>query len=398
MKNKKTIEDVDVAGKRVLVRVDFNVPLYEGIVMDDTRIREALPTLRYLIEHKARVIIASHLGRPAGGMFESQFSMMPAAMRLIQLLGQPVTLVGGPIAGEQALSASLALKDGEVMMLENLRFNKGEKRNDLAFVRKLAALCDIYVDDAFGASHRAHASIAGVPQFVPAVGGFLLAKEVNTLKGMLENPDRPFTAILGGSKVSDKIGIIDNLIEIADTIIIGGAMCFTFLAAQGHSVGTSKMEDDMVETAKGMIERAAAKGVKLMIPTDVVCADMFAEGARTLVCGVDAIPSDMMGLDIGPETTAAYAEVIEASATVLWNGPMGVFEFPSFEAGTKGVAQAVAACPGETVIGGGDSVAAIKKFGLADQVSFISTGGGASMQLLEGKELPGVAALEDKDD
>ena len=397
MKNKKTVEDVDVAGKRVLVRVDFNVPLYEGTVTDDTRIREALPTLKYLIEHKARVIIASHLGRPTGGAFESQFSMMPAAMRLIQLLGQPVTVVGGPIAGEQALAASFALKDGQVMMLENLRFNKGEKRNDLSFVRQLASLCDLYVDDAFGASHRAHASIAGVPQFVPAVGGFLLAKEVNTLKGMLENPARPFTAILGGSKVSDKIGIIDNLIEIADTIIIGGAMCFTFLAAQGYSVGTSKMEADMVDTAKGMIERAAAKGVKLMIPTDVVCADMFAEGANTKVCPVDAIPSDMMGLDIGPETTARYAELIKSSATVLWNGPMGVFEFPYFEAGTRGVAEAVAACPGETVIGGGDSVAAIKKFGLADQVSFISTGGGASMQLLEGKELPGVAALEDKD-
>lgn len=393
MKNKMTVEDIDVAHKRVLLRVDFNVPLYEGIVTDDTRIREALPTIKYLVEHDARVIIASHLGRPTGGEFEHQFSMMPVAMRLIQLLGQPVSVVGGPIAGEQALSASLALKDGQVMMLENLRFNKGEKRNDLTFVKQLAALCDVYVDDAFGASHRAHASIAGVPQFVPAVGGFLLAKEIRTLTGMLDDPEHPFVAILGGSKVSDKIGIIDNLMEIADTIIIGGAMCFTFLAAKGYAVGTSKMEAEMVDTAKGMMERAAAKGVRLMIPTDVVCADMFAEGATTKTCAVDEIPDDMMGLDIGPATVAAYADAIKDAKMVFWNGPMGVFEFPSFEAGTRGVAQAVAACEGKTIIGGGDSVAAIKKFGLADQVSFISTGGGASMQLLEGKELPGVAAL-----
>ena len=398
MKNKKTIEDIDVAGKRVLVRVDFNVPLYEGIVTDDTRIREALPTIKYLIDHNARVIIASHLGRPSGGEFESQFSMMPAAMRLISLLGQPVTVIGGSeIAGEEALAASLALKDGQVMMLENLRFDKGEKANDLRFVHRLASLCDIYVCDAFGASHRAHASIAGVPEFVPAVGGFLLAKEVNTLHGMLENPERPFVAILGGSKVSDKIGIIDNLMDVADTIIIGGAMCFTFLAAQGYTVGTSRMEVDQIETAKGMLEHAKQAGVKLMIPTDVVCADMFAEGARTETCKVDAIPDDMMGLDIGPETSAAYAEEIANAAMVFWNGPMGVFEFPSFEAGTRAVAEAVAASKATSVIGGGDSVAAIKKFGLADQVSFISTGGGASMQLLEGKDLPGVTALDDKE-
>ena len=398
MKNKMTIEDIDVAHKRVLVRVDFNVPLYEGIVMDDTRIREALPTIKYLIEHDARVIIASHLGRPSGGKYESQFSMMPAAMRLIQLLGQPVgVLGGGEIAGEEALAATLALKDGQVLMLENLRFDPGEKANDLRFVHKLASLCDIYVNDAFGASHRAHASIAGVPEFVPAVGGYLLAKEVNTLHGMLENPQRPFVAILGGSKVSDKIGIIDNLMDVADTIIIGGAMCFTFLAAQGLSVGTSKMEADMIDTAKGMLEHAKEKGVNLMIPTDVVCADMFAEGANTLTCSVDAIPDDMMGLDIGPETTAAYAEAIKNAAMVFWNGPMGVFEFPSFEAGTKGVAQAVADSDATSVIGGGDSVAAIKKFGLADKVSFISTGGGASMQLLEGKDLPGVTCLNDKE-
>lgn len=399
MHNKMTVEDIDVAHKRVLVRVDFNVPLYEGIVTDDTRIREALPTIQYLIEHDARVIIASHLGRPSGhGEFESQFSMMPAAMRLIQLLGKPVTVIGGSkIAGEEALSASLALKDGQVMMLENLRFDDGEKANDLQFVHRLASLCDLYVDDAFGASHRAHASISGVAEFVPAVGGFLLAKEVNTLHGMLENPERPFVAILGGSKVSDKIGIIDNLLEVADTIIIGGAMCFTFLAAQGHAVGNSKMEQDMVETAAGMLKRAEEKGVRLMIPTDVVCASMFAEGAETKTVAVSEIPQDMMGLDIGPETTAAYAEAIAGAKMVFWNGPMGVFEFPSFEAGTRGVAEAVAASEATSIIGGGDSVAAVKKFKLAEKMSFISTGGGASMQLLEGKPLPGVVALMDKE-
>ena len=398
MKNKMTVEDIDVEGKRVLVRVDFNCPLYEGIVMDDTRIREALPTINYLVEHKARVIIASHLGRPSGGHFESQFSMMPVAMRLIQLLGKPVTVMGGEhLLGDEQLGAIAAMKPGQILMLENLRFDKGEKACDLKFVHKLASLCDIYVNDAFGAAHRAHASISGVPEFVPAVGGFLLAKEVNTLQSMLNEPERPFVAILGGSKVSDKIGIIDNLIDKADTVIIGGAMCFTFLAAQGYSVGTSKMEEDMVETAKGMLEHAKEKGVKLMIPTDVVCSEIFADGFDTVTCSVSEIPENMMGLDIGPETTAAYAEAIKAAKTVFWNGPMGVFEFSNFEAGTKGVAEAVAACEGKTVIGGGDSVAAIKKFGLADQVSFISTGGGASMQLLEGKELPGVAALNDKE-
>ena len=398
MYNKQTVKDVDVAHKRVLLRVDFNVPLYEGTVTDDTRIREALPTIEYLVEHDARVIIASHLGRPSGGgVFESQFSMMPVAMRLIQLLGKPVTVIGGSIAGEDALAASLALKDGQVMMLENLRFDDGEKKNDLAFVHRLASLCDMCVNDAFGAAHRAHASIAGVPEFVPAVSGLLMAREVETLTSMLAAPEHPFVAILGGSKVSDKIGIIENLMNVADAILIGGAMCFTFLAAQGHAIGTSKMEADMVETARGMLDAAAQKGVKLLIPIDVVCADMFAEGARTQVCAVDEIPADMMGLDIGPATVELFAAEIAAAKTVFWNGPMGVFEFPSFEAGTKGIAQAVADTSATSIIGGGDSVAAIKKFGLQDEVSFISTGGGASMRLLEGKPLPGVEALQDKE-
>ncbi len=399
MYNKKTVKDIDVAHKRVLLRVDFNVPLYEGMVTDDTRIREALPTIRYLIEHDARVIIASHLGRPAGGnQFESQFSLMPVAMRLIQLLGKPVTVIGGSrIAGEEAVSASLALKDGQVMMLENLRFDDGEKACDPRFVHRLASLCDIYVNDAFGAAHRAHASISGVPQIVPAVSGLLMAKEVQTLTGMLSDPKRPFVAILGGSKVSDKIGIIENLMNIADTILIGGAMCFTFLLAQGKSVGTSKVEKDMVDTAQRILDLAKEKGVDLRIPVDVVCANMFADAADKKTVTVDEIPDDMMGLDIGPETVKLYREAIMGAATVFWNGPMGVFEFPSFEAGTRGVAEAVADSPATSIIGGGDSGAAIKKFELENEVSFISTGGGASMRLLEGKPLPGLEALEDKD-
>lgn len=399
MYSKKTIRDVDVAHKRVLVRVDFNCPLYEGTVVDDTRIREALPTIRYLLDHDARVIIASHLGRPKGGsQLESQFSMMPVAMRLIQLLGRPVSVIGGEkIAGEDALSASLALKDGQIMMLENLRFDDGEKSCDLQFVHRLASLCDIYVNDAFGAAHRAHASISGVPEFVPAVSGLLLAKEVETLTAMLEDPKRPFVAILGGSKVSDKIGIINNLMDIADTILIGGAMMFTFLAAQGYSVGQSKMEADMVDTARQMLETAKQKDVNLVIPVDVKMADQFSDLAYTEAVDVDAIPDDMMGLDIGPKTGRMYREIIREAGTVFWNGPMGVFEFPSFELGTRCVAEAVAASDATSIIGGGDSVAAIKKFDLADQVTFISTGGGASMRLLEGKELPGVVALMDKE-
>ncbi len=399
MYTKKTIRDIDVAHKRVLLRVDFNCPLYEGTVVDDTRIREALPTIRYLCDNNARVIIASHLGRPkGGGHFESQFSMMPVAMRLIQLLGRPVSVIGGDkIAGEDALSASLALKDGQIMMLENLRFDDGEKKNDLQFVHRLASLCDIYVNDAFGAAHRAHASIAGVPEFVPAVSGLLLAKEVETLSSMLDNPKRPFVAILGGSKVSDKIGIINNLMDIADTILVGGAMMFTFLAAQGYSVGKSKMEEDMVETAAQMLETAKEKGVNLMIPVDVKMADQFSDLAFTKAVDVDSIPDDMMGLDIGPKTGGAYREVINKAGMVFWNGPMGVFEFPSFELGTRCVAEAIADTDCVSVIGGGDSVAAIKKFNLANHVTFISTGGGASMRLLEGKPLPGVEALQDKE-
>ena len=399
MYSKKTIKDIDVAHKRVLLRVDFNCPLYEGTVVDDTRIREALPTIRYLLDHDARVIIASHLGRPKGGsQFESQFSMTPVAMRLIQLLGRPVSVIGGEkIAGENALSASLALKDGQIMMLENLRFDDGEKSCDLQFVHRLASLCDIYVNDAFGAAHRAHASISGVPEFVPAVSGLLLAKEVETLTSMLEDPKRPFVAILGGSKVSDKIGIINNLMDIADTILIGGAMMFTFLAAQGYSVGQSKMEADMVDTARQMLETAKEKDVNLVIPVDVKMADQFSDLAYTEAVDVDAIPDDMMGLDIGPKTGRMYREIIREAGTVFWNGPMGVFEFPSFELGTRCVAEAVAASDATSIIGGGDSVAAIKKFDLADQVTFISTGGGASMRLLEGRELPGVMALMDKE-
>ena len=400
MYNKKTVEDIDVAHKRVLVRVDFNVPLYNGIVTDDTRIKEALPTIKYLVEHDARVIVASHLGRPSGGgAFESEFSMMPVAVRLIQLLGQPVTVIGGAdVAGEDALAASLALKDGQVMMVENLRFDDGEKQNNVSFVHRLASLCDVCVNDAFGAAHRAHASISGVEQVVPSVSGFLLAKEVNTLNSMLSNPEHPFVAILGGSKVSDKIGIIKNLMNVADSILIGGAMAFTFLSALGKKVGTSKVETDAINIAKDLLALAEKKQVELLVPTDAVCADAFMPIAEPHIFSVDEIPDDMMGLDIGPETVALYEKQIMAAKTVFWNGPMGVFEFDNFAKGTKDVALAVANTSAQTIIGGGDSVAAIKKFDLQDKVSFISTGGGASMTLLEGKPLPGVESLLDKED
>ena len=398
MYSKKTIRDVDVAHKRVLVRVDFNCPLYEGTVVDDTRIREALPTIRYLLDHDARVIIASHLGRPKGGsQFESQFSMMPVAMRLIQLLGRPVSVIGGEkIAGEDALSASLALKDGQIMMLENLRFDDGEKSCDLQFVHRLASLCDIYVNDAFGAAHRAHASISGVPEFVPAVSGLLLAKEVETLTAMLEDPKRPFVAILGGSKVSDKIGIINNLMDIADTILIGGAMMFTFLAAQGYSVGQSKMEADMVDTARQMLETAKQKDVNLVIPVDVKMADQFSDLAYTEAVDVDAIPDDMMGLDIGEKTRELFANEIKTAKTVVWNGPMGVFENPVLAKGTVALAQAMADSDCVSIVGGGDSAAACEQFGFADKITHISTGGGASLEFLEGLDLPGIACLNDK--
>lgn len=390
----KTLADADVAGKRVLCRVDFNVPLSEGVVTDDTRIQAALPTITYLINQGAKVILCSHLGRPDGTGYQEEFSLAPVAKYLSEVLSKPVAFASDTI-GESAKQVVNSLQNGDVALLENLRFDKREKKNDPEFAQALASLAEVYVNDAFGAAHRAHASTAGVASYLPAYAGMLMEKEVTTLTSMLDKPDHPFVAILGGSKVSDKVAVIDALIDKCDTLIIGGGMCFTFLVAQGYSVGTSLMEQDWVERAAEMLKKASDKGVSILLPTDVVCADAFANDAPTVTCGVDAIPSDMMGLDIGPESTKAYAEAIAHAKTVFWNGPMGVFEMSSFEAGTKSVALAVAANKqADTIIGGGDSVAAVNKFELADQMTFISTGGGASMELVQGEALPGVEALK----
>ena len=389
----KTIDDLDARGKRVLVRVDFNVPVSDGVVTDDTRIKAALPTIEKLVGDGARVILMSHLGRPSGEGFEEKFSLRPAALHLAELLGKPVAFASDTV-GEDAQTKAAALREGDVLLLENLRFDKREKKNDPAFCEELAKLGDAYVNDAFGTAHRAHASTAGVAALLPAYAGYLMQREVSTLSGMLENPKRPFVAILGGSKVSDKIKVIDALIDKCETLVIGGGMCFTFLLAEGKQVGTSLKEDEWVARAGEMMEKAAARGCKLLLPVDVVCADKFAEDANTFTCSVDAIPADMMGLDVGPETAKLYADAIADAQTVFWNGPMGVFEMDAFAAGTKAVALAVAANKeADTVIGGGDSVAAVNKFNLADQMTFISTGGGASMELVQGEALPGVEAL-----
>ena len=394
MSDIKTIDSLDAAGKKVLVRVDFNVPVKDGVVTDDTRIRAALPTIEKLVGDGARIILMSHLGRPAGTGYEEAFSLRPAALRLSELLGKPVVFASDTV-GEDAQAKAAALRDGDVLLLENLRFDKREKKNDPAFCEQLAALADVYVNDAFGTAHRAHASTAGVAALLPAYAGYLMTREVSTLSGMLDEPKRPFVAILGGSKVSDKIKVIDALIDKCDTLIIGGGMCFTFLMAQGLSVGTSLKEEDWVERAGEMLAKAKERGVELLLPVDVVVADRFAEDADHVTVMADSIPNDMMGLDIGAGTAAMYAEAISKAKTVFWNGPMGVFEMDAFAAGTKAVAEAVAANKeGDTIIGGGDSVAAVNKFDLADQMTFISTGGGASMELVQGEKLPGVEALK----
>ena len=393
MSDIKSVEELDSCGKRVLVRVDFNVPVADGQVSDDTRIRAALPTITALIDAGARVILVSHLGRPAGEGYEERFSLRPAAMRLAELLGRPVAFASDTV-GEDAHAKVAALGDGDVVVLENLRFDKREKKNDPAFCAELADLADAYVNDAFGTAHRAHASTAGVAALLPAYAGKLMQREVSTLSGMLDQPRRPFVAILGGSKVSDKIKVIDALMDKCDTLIIGGGMCFTFLLAQGKQVGTSLKEDDWVERAAAMIAKAKSKGVQLLLPVDVVCADAFAADANTKTCSVDDIPADMMGLDIGPETAKLYADAIAQGSTVFWNGPMGVFEMAPFAAGTKAVADACAEnTVADTIIGGGDSVAAVNMFSLADRMTFISTGGGASMELVQGEALPGIEAL-----
>ncbi|MDR1776004.1 MAG: phosphoglycerate kinase [Actinomycetes bacterium] len=395
MFNKKTIKDVDVAGLKVLVRVDFNVPLADGAVADDTRIRAALPTIRYLIDHNARVILCSHLGRPKGPE-DTQYSLRPACRALSRLIGRNVVFVDGPLATD-AREAAERMVDGELIMLENLRFNPGEKANDLDFARELASLAELYVNDAFGTAHRAHASTAGVPEHLPAVSGLLLAREVEMLTEILTAPEKPFVAILGGAKVSEKIGVITRLVETCDALLIGGGMAFTFVAAKGYPTGDSIVEPEWIDAARHMLDAAREAGCDLILPIDFVVAAEVAEDATTFIVGREEIPDDMKGLDIGPATAELFKTEIERARTVYWNGPMGVFELAPFEAGTRTVAESVAQnTRAISVIGGGDSAAALKKFGLEGRVTFVSTGGGASMRLLEGASLPGLDALDDK--
>ena len=392
--NKKSVRDVDVAGKRVFVRVDFNVPLENGRITDDTRIRETLPTIRHLMERGARVILASHLGRPKGKVVE-ELRLTPVAERLSELLGKPVQKADEAV-GDAVKAKVAALRDGDVLLLENVRFYPGEEANDPGLAKAFAELADLYVNDAFGAAHRAHASTEGIARYLPAVAGLLMEKEITVLGRALHNPDRPLTAIVGGAKVKDKIDVIDKMIEIADNVLIGGGLVYTFLKAQGKEIGKSLVDDTKLEAALGFIEKAKVLGKNFMLPVDFVVADRFAADANTRVVGADEIPAGWEGLDIGPKTAAAYAEVIRASKMVIWNGPMGVFEMEPFARGTRAVAQACAETAAYTVIGGGDSAAAVEKFGLADKMDHISTGGGASLEFMEGKVLPGVAALLDK--
>ena len=392
--NKKSIEDIQVAGKRVLVRCDFNVPLKDGVITNDNRIQAALKTIQYLVEHRARVILCSHLGRPAGTGFEEKFSLAPVAKRLSELLGQPVKMCKD-VVGDDAKAVCAALQDGEVALLENVRFHKAETKNDPAFAKDLAALAEIYVNDAFGASHRAHASTAGVADYLPAVCGYLIQTEIGIMGKALNDPKRPFVAILGGAKVSDKIGVIQNLIEKVDTLIIGGGMAYTFFKANGLSIGNSLCEEDKLELAKELMAKAKEKGVQFLLPIDTKAGKEFKEDTESQL--VDGnIPEGWMGMDIGPKTIALFREAIQGAGTVIWNGPMGVFEFPNFAEGTFEVAKAVADSGAISIIGGGDSAAAVMKLGFGDKMTHISTGGGASLEFLEGKELPGIACLNDK--
>ena len=393
--NKKSVEDIDVSGKKVIVRCDFNVPQDEtGRITDDKRIVAALPTIKYLLEHNAAVILCSHLGRPKGE-FNMKYSLAPVAERLSELLGKEVKLAKDVI-GEDAKKLASELKCGEAMLLENVRFHKEEEKNDPAFAKELASMAEIYVNDAFGTAHRAHASTAGIADYLPAVCGFLINKEISIMGKALANPVRPFVAILGGAKVSDKIGVINNLIEKCDTIIIGGGMSYTFMKAMGKEIGTSLCEDDKLDLAKDLMAKAEAKGVKLLLPIDTVCADHFAADATPVVYEAGALPADMMGLDIGPKTVELFSAAVKDAGTVVWNGPMGVFEFDAFAVGTKAMAKAIAESGAVSIIGGGDSAAAVEKLGFADKMSHISTGGGASLEFLEGLVLPGIACLEDK--
>ncbi|WP_439021208.1 phosphoglycerate kinase [Bacillus thuringiensis] len=393
--NKKSIRDVDLKGKRVFCRVDFNVPMKEGKITDETRIRAALPTIQYLVEQGAKVILASHLGRPKGQVVE-EMRLTPVAARLGELLGKDVKKADeafGPAVQEMVA----AMNEGDVLVLENVRFYAGEEKNDAELAKEFAALADIFVNDAFGAAHRAHASTAGIADYLPAVSGLLMEKELDVLGKALSNPDRPFTAIIGGAKVKDKIGVIRHLLDKVDNLIIGGGLAYTFVKALGHEIGLSLCEDDKIELAKEFMQLAKEKGVNFYMPVDVVITEEFSETATTQIVGIDSIPSNWEGVDIGPKTREIYADVIKNSKLVVWNGPMGVFEMTPFSQGTKAVGQALADAEGTySVIGGGDSAAAVEKFGMADKMSHISTGGGASLEFMEGKELPGVVCLNDK--
>lgn len=430
MYNKKSVEDINVSGKKVLVRCDFNVPMDGDRITDDTRIVAALPTIKYLLANGAAVILCSHMGRPHNVFNEKlklnkkekakiealpeseqaaateaalakaakdikKLSLKPVADRLHELLGVNVTLAAD-VVGPDAAAKAAEVKPGEILVLENVRFHQEEEKNDPDFAKKLADMADIYVNDAFGTAHRAHASTAGVAAYLPAVCGYLIQKEITVMGNALNNPKRPFAAILGGAKVSDKIAVIENLLEKVDTLIIGGGMAYTFIKALGGSVGNSLCELDKLDLALGLLDKAKSRGVKLLLPTDTVCAKEFDNNSESAVYPTNAIPDDYMGMDIGPDTVKAFSDALCGAGTVVWNGPMGVFEFDNFAKGTKAVAEAVAACGAISIIGGGDSAAAVEKFGLADRITHISTGGGASLEFLQGLDLPGIAALNDK--
>ena len=392
--SKKTIEDIDVAGKKVLVRCDFNVPLKDGVITSDKRIVSSLPTIKYLLDHNAKVILCSHLGRPKGEV-NPEFSLAPVAKRLSELLGKEVKMASD-VVGESAQALAASLQDGEAMLLENVRFEKGETKNDPELSKKFAALADIFVNDAFGSAHRAHCSTTGVADHLPAVCGYLIQKEISVMGTALADPKRPFVAILGGAKVSDKIGVITNLIDKVDTLIIGGGMAYTFFKALGHPIGTSICEEDKVQLAGEMMQKAKEKGVKFLIPVDNKVGKEYKPDTEYMAVDSDDLPEGWMGLDIGPRTEALFADAIKGAGTVVWNGPMGVSEWDNFASGTIAVAKAVADSGAISIIGGGDSAAAVQKLGFADKMTHISTGGGASLEFLEGKELPGIACLNDK--
>jgi phosphoglycerate kinase len=394
MKQKQTMQQLDLAGKRVFCRVDFNVPMEDGKITDDTRIRAALPTIQHLVEKGAKVILASHMGRPKGEVTE-ELRLTAVGEHLSELLHKPVQKLDESI-GESVEHAIAGMDQGDIVLLENVRFHKGEEKNDSALAEQFSKLADVFVNDAFGAAHRAHASTEGIAKYIPAVSGLLMEKELDVLGKALSEPERPFTAIIGGAKVKDKIGVIDHLLDKVDNLLIGGGLSYTFSKAQGYDIGKSLVEEDKIDLAKSFIEKAKNKGVNLYLPMDVVVASEFSKDAETKVVNIDEIPSDWMGLDIGPKTTSQYADVIANSKLIIWNGPMGVFEMAPFAEGTKGVANAMAATQAYTVIGGGDSAAAVEKFDVADKMDHISTGGGASLEFMEGKDLPGVVALNDQ--